>query len=66
MPSMQAFGIDIDSIAVDHPFAQAFDRVQELSNNRYKNPFWKAARFARTPGEVNTSLLSPWGLLHER
>jgi len=51
--ALLAFGIDIDSIAVEHPFAEAFDRVQELSNMRYKNPFWKVARFVRAQSEVH-------------
>ncbi len=41
-----AFGVDLDSILGDcqHPFALAFDEVQNLSQKRFKDPLWKIRR----------------------
>jgi cytochrome P450 len=39
--SLIAFGVDLDSQNQPHEFANAFDRVQQISDLRMMNPFWK-------------------------
>lgn len=34
------FGVDIDSLSKDVPFAQSFDRAQALSTQRFISPLW--------------------------
>lgn len=42
-----AFGVELDSTLGEnqHPFAIAFDEVQNLSQKRFKDPFWRISRF---------------------
>ena len=42
--SLIAFGVDLDSQNQPHEFANAFDRVQQTSDGRMMNPFWKIRR----------------------
>lgn len=48
-----AFGVDLQSISLDkqHPFAQAFDRVQHLCDVRMPNPLWQYGRMLQTSNE---------------
>uniref|UniRef100_A0A7S2VVL8 Cytochrome P450 n=1 Tax=Triparma pacifica TaxID=91992 RepID=A0A7S2VVL8_9STRA len=49
-----AFGVELNSILgkKPHPFALAFDEVQNLSQKRFKDPFWRIKRnFQMTEGE---------------
>jgi cytochrome P450 len=39
-----AFGVELNSIKEDHPFAKAFDRVQLITNDRFQLPIWKLLR----------------------
>ncbi|GMI16534.1 hypothetical protein TrLO_g10791 [Triparma laevis f. longispina] len=41
-----AFGVELDSILSDkpHPFAVAFDEVQNLSQKRFRDPIWRWKR----------------------
>ena len=40
-----AFGEKLRSLDCPHPFARAFDRVQYLSEKRFRNPLWKFQRW---------------------
>ena len=41
-----AFGVELNSILSDkpHPFAVAFDEVQNLSQKRFRDPIWRLKR----------------------
>ena len=42
-----AFGVELNSVLGEkqHPFAIAFDEVQNCSQKRFKDPFWRLKRF---------------------
>jgi len=40
-----AFGMPFDCLRKDHAFMKAFDTIQELTTQRFYDPFWKLKRF---------------------
>mmetsp|Transcript_14659 Transcript_14659/g.29168 ORF Transcript_14659/g.29168 Transcript_14659/m.29168 type:complete len:521 (-) Transcript_14659:82-1644(-) len=53
-----AFGVELNSVLSDkqHPFAEAFDEVQNLSQKRFQDPFWRLKRsFGLTDAERRIS-----------
>jgi fatty acid omega-hydroxylase len=46
-----AFGQSLDSQESNHEFTHAFDRCQQLCNDRFRNPFFGLSRFVGTPAE---------------
>jgi len=49
-----AFGVDLQSITRDepHPFATAFDDIQDCSEKRFSNPLWRICRLFGLNGEI--------------
>lgn len=46
-----AFGVELDSQTKANSFVDAFDSIQQLSQNRLRNPLWKLSKLLQLTGE---------------